>query len=119
MEQVSKKEDLKNLVAMVGWAIIKQNPVPEFKAKAGIIVPNRSAINDYDFKTELAVNDYHPYTGVVVATGIDNVNIGDKVLINKVAHDNNSVHIKYAGEILKPIRIGDILGLERGVTDVK
>lgn len=112
--KVKKVEKVEDLVAMVGWAIIKQDEEElEQKTKSGLFIPKSVALDDVNIKSRLNSEEKHPFCGIVVATGIDNVNIGDKVLINKVCHDNNSVHIKFAGEVLKPIRLGDILGLVR------
>ena len=71
------------------------------------------ALDDFDVRNRLNMEEAQPYSGIVIASGVDNVFAGDKVLISKVCNDNFSSHIKFAGEVLKLIRVGDILGLDR------
>lgn len=112
--KVRKKEVLEDLEAPIGWVIIRQDlEAIEQKTKSGIFLPKSVALDDADIRVRLKDDDIHPFSGIVVASGIDNVSIGDRVLISKVCHDNYSAHIKFAGEVFKLIRAGDILGIVR------
>ena len=112
--KVRKKEVLEDLIAPIGWATIRPDQEAiEQKTKSGIFIPKSAAVDDVDVRLRLKDDDLHPYSGIVVASGIDNVFVGDRVLMSKVCHDNFSSHIKFAGEVFKLIRVGDILGLVR------
>ena len=112
--KVRKKEVLEYLVAPIGWVAIKQDIIEvKSSTKSGIFVPSSVALDDFDVRNRLNMEEAHPYSGIVIASGVDNVFAGDKVLISKVCNDNFSSHIKFAGEVLKLIRVGDILGLVR------
>ena len=108
--KVRKKEVLEDLVAPIGWVAIKQDIIEvKSSTKSGIFVPSSVALDDFDVRNRLNMEEIHPYSGIVVASGIEDVEKGDRVLISKVCHDNYSAHIKFAGEIFKLIRVGDIL----------
>ena len=108
--RVRKKEVLSSLRVPKGWVAIRQDlEAVEHKTKSGIFIPKSAAIDDADVRARLKDDEVHPYSGIVVASGIEDVEKGDRVLISKVCHDNYSAHIKFAGEIFKLIRVGDIL----------
>jgi len=108
--KVRKKEVLEDLVAPIGWVAIKQDIIEvKSSTKSGIFVPSSVALDDFDVRNRLNMEEIHPYSGIVVASGIEDVEKGDRVLISKVCHDNYSAHIKFAGEVFKLIRVGDIL----------
>ena len=112
--RVRKKEVLSSLRVPKGWVAIRQDIIEvKSSTKSGIFVPSSVALDDFDVRNRLNMEEIHPYSGIVVASGIEDVEKGDRVLISKVCHDNYSAHIKFAGEVLKLIRVGDILGLVR------
>ena len=108
--KVRKKEVLSSLRVPKGWVAIRQDIIEvKSSTKSGIFVPSSVALDDFDVRNRLNMEEIHPYSGIVVASGIEDVEKGDRVLISKVCHDNYSAHIKFAGEIFKLIRVGDIL----------
>lgn len=108
--KVRKKEILSSLRVPKGWVAIRQDIIEvKSSTKSGIFVPSNVALDDFDVRNRLNMEEIHPYSGIVVASGIDDVEKGDRVLISKVCHDNYSAHIKFAGEVFKLIRVGDIL----------
>lgn len=108
--KVRKKEILSSLRVPKGWVAIRQDIIEvKSSTKSGIFVPSNVALDDFDVRNRLNMEEIHPYSGIVVASGIEDVEEGDRVLISKVCHDNYSAHIKFAGEIFKLIRVGDIL----------
>jgi len=108
--KVRKKEILSSLRVPKGWVAIRQDIIEvKSSTKSGIFVPSSVALDDFDVRNRLNMEEIHPYSGIVVASGIEDVEKGDRVLISKVCHDNYSAHIKFAGEIFKLIRVGDIL----------
>lgn len=108
--KVRKKEILSSLRVPKGWVAIRQDIIEvKSSTKSGIFVPSNVALDDFDVRNRLNMEEIHPYSGIVVASGIEDVERGDRVLISKVCHDNYSAHIKFAGEVFKLIRVGDIL----------
>lgn len=108
--RVRKREVLSSLRVPKGWVAIRQDIIEvKSSTKSGIFVPSSVALDDFDVRNRLNMEEIHPYSGIVVASGIEDVEKGDRVLISKVCHDNYSAHIKFAGEIFKLIRVGDIL----------
>lgn len=108
--KVRKKEILSSLRVPKGWVAIRQDIIEvKSSTKSGIFVPSNVALDDFDVRNRLNMEEIHPYSGIVVASGIEDVEKGDRVLISKVCHDNYSAHIKFAGEVFKLIRVGDIL----------
>ena len=108
--KVRKKEVLSSLRVPKGWVAIRQDIIEvKSSTKSGIFVPSSVALDDFDVRNRLNMEEIHPYSGIVVASGIEDVEKGDRVLISKVCHDNYSAHIKFAGEVFKLIRVGDIL----------
>lgn len=108
--RVRKREVLSSLRVPKGWVAIRQDIIEvKSSTKSGIFVPSSVALDDFDVRNRLNMEEIHPYSGIVVASGIEDVEKGDRVLISKVCHDNYSAHIKFAGEVFKLIRVGDIL----------
>ena len=113
--KVRKKEVLEDLKVPKGWVAIKQDlEAVEHKTKSGIFIPKSAALDDVDVRNRLKDDEVHPYSGIVVVSNVEDIESGDRVLLSKICHDNNSSHIKFAGEILKLIRTGDILSYVKG-----
>lgn len=108
--KVRKKEVLSSLRVPKGWAAIRPDlEAVEQKTKSGIFIPKSVALDDVDVRVRLKDDELHPFSGIVVSSGIEDIDRGDRVLISKVCYDNYSAHIKFAGEVFKLIRVGDIL----------
>ena len=101
----------KEFRSITGWILIKENPVP-VTHRSSIMLGGTSSLEVTDFQSFLGLYDTHPYTGVVVASGVPECPIGATVAFNAVANMNKSAYAKYNGEVLKLLRMSDIMYYE-------